>query len=205
MEFNIIKRDPYWITDRKVCTFYFQVDKSPKLEKVRMLYLKDLKPGGAYVFFEDRFAKIYPYYKTFIEDTKLGTQFIKEIEKWRRGGSYRKTHPIVLDKLGELRKERDNIAKRKLELDKEIELELKKKKEEEILEYKEDVDNETLTMFLDGLNDLISNKYCLRNLSINKQVYIYDKEKGKYRLKCRIFDDKIEAEDIDPNELRSII
>ena len=206
MDINIIKRVPTWITDGSKCTFYFQVDKKPALHKIPMIYLKNV-PKGKYYFFNDNRKKSY-YEELIMNDEKLKEDFLKEIEKWRLGGSYRRAHPISLDRLGELKKERDIVAKRKLELDREIEAEMERSIESKVIEYKSDIDYKSLKEFVDKINKVISESgFSIRSLSCYDfgNTYVYDTKKEKYIAKCDIYDDMIETKELCLSDVRRFL
>ena len=183
MEFNIVRRRPKYLTEGCTCIFDFQVDSKPEIYQVEMIYTKRI-PHGIYYFKSEnkRSADI----DLFKDREDLRTEFRKELEKWSKGGSYRKTHPIILDKLGELKEERLKLYKREKEISDEIKIEEEKQREIKLKDYKKDIDFKLVNDFVELVDKFLEHsRFCLRNVNYD-DLYLYD--------------NGIEVEDIEPRK-----
>ena len=98
--YNIISKYPKGNDRRKTYNIKYQVDNQPEIYEVTMIYveLRDEKPKYVFLLVKD------PEYKTFrlagnnpkyVETSHQKDIFIEEVRKFQKGGSYRKTHPII--------------------------------------------------------------------------------------------------------------
>ena len=198
MEFNIIGRRPKYLTEGCNCIFDFQVDQKPEVYQVEMIYTKGISHGIYYFKSENKKSADIDLFK---DRADLRSEFRKEVEKWSKGGSYRKTHPIVLDKLGKLKKEQFELWEKERKLNDEIKNEENIRREKKLKEYKENIDFKLVNTFINKVNKFLKDsRFCLRYIDY-EGLYLYDKIIQKYIVKCNLYDDEITTEEIGLNKI----
>lgn len=135
------------------------------------------------------------------------TKFLKEIEEWQKGGSYRKTHPIVTTKLEDLKLQRQNLEDELRKIEKEIEEQKLFEINEKIRDYQDDKDIKSINKFKNEFNKLLKGRYCIKMLWIDDKYIpiLFDNKVNKYRGKIKFFDDEIEIEELTNNILKYLL
>lgn len=185
MKFNIISREPYWLQKHKEYTFTYQENGQPERHKIQMIYVG----YGKYYFLSSSLDT-----KSWSDDEEARDEFLNELHLWSKGGSYRKTHPIVTTDYEDLLEERKVLQSELLKLENKI---MKANEEERMKKYNKycsDTDTKTLSNFEKSLNDLIGKDYCLRRIYYRDVTYlsVYDLKEEKHRAIITLYDDQIE-------------
>lgn len=203
MEFNIIKRSPVWLQYNKEYTFEYQILGEPKRYKINMIYLSFYENNikkSKFVFISGKSLYENIHFNESNKDClKNRDDFINEISKWQKGGSYRKTHPIAHSRLDLLREEKKGLESRLKTLEFEINNEKIANKKERIKNYQSDLDIKSLNKFESDLTNIIdSNRYCISERYYNGDLLllIYDLEKNKYRKIIKFYSDCVSFEEI---------
>ncbi len=194
MEFNIISREPLWLQPNKTYMFTYQEKGKAAKERIEMLYA-----GRRQYYFMEYSLKC----KSWADDKESRDNFIKEIGLWSKGGSYRKTHPIINTPLEDLREKKENLLKQIREVENQLEKEKQKDEERRMKEYISDIDKPSLDKFNKELNDLIDKEYCLREVYGPydiRYITVYDKKADKHRAIVKLYDDEINFKDL-PDDL----
>lgn len=153
--------------------------------------IEDKKRIGKYAFIE---GKTKGFGIDTVEDR---SEFLEELKKFQCGSSYKKSHPIKLTKLEELKQKeqqlKDELSKVRYEIDKEnanIFNEKALKYDSLLKKYKEELNvfiNELKTLFTSVDISINPNpRYCLKYLSLYGDICIWDKieDKPMKRLIC---------------------
>lgn len=176
-KFNIISKYPKGQVGNTKYVFKFQIDNKPKIYSIDMVYLdfREDEKEHTWAFMSGKDSEwISP------EDRK---EFIEEIPKFQKGGSYRKTHPIAYSDIESLRLEISKKQSEIYELNKKIDNLKYEKSKEFISKYRDNIDEDRLKKFEDGLDDLyFSTGYCikLRDRNGNTDIMLYDTNKHIY-------------------------
>lgn len=143
-KFNIIEKYPKGQNENIIYTFIFQKDNKPKRYEAQMVYL-GFREGPKWAFLDGMCGDL-------TNDER--SEFIQEIPEFQKGGSYRKTHPIVYSAIEEVRnnliaKERE-VQELKSKLDK-----LQSAEKTRIVnEYEKTLSTAKCKLFEDELNRL---------------------------------------------------
>lgn len=172
--FTIISKTPKGKKSNVVYTFTYQRSGNPELLKVQMLWLDFRKGQETWAFMDGREAD-----KLTLEERK---EFIAEIPKFQKGGSYRKTHPIAYSKSGAIKqsikhKEYElQMLKDELYNTEQKELDIKCNKYKEMIDSKKlDFISKELKKIEEKTNCVILVKYvdgCCKSIIFDKDLSI---------------------------------
>ena len=146
--------------------------------KADMMYIEDEDYNkGGYVFIADRKYK-------HIETPTDRQLFCEAISDYQKGGSYRKTHPIVESQSMILKRRREELKSELSSIDKKIWDAENKEREEKYKVYMEDVDLDSLNAFTEKLKEVLDSntRYKLQprlRLFDGYSIEIYDTELEK--------------------------
>ena len=93
-----------WLQNHKDYVFTYQIQGEPTKYKVKMIYISvgDSKPK--FFFLDDRSLRDNPHFNEGFPENR--SKFREEIERWQKGGAYRKTHPIITSRIEDLREQK---------------------------------------------------------------------------------------------------
>ena len=104
-EYNIISKHPKGNIVGAKYKIEYQIDNQPERYTTEMIYFKSSK------MFQGKDC-CYVFYSV-AEGVKTNddrTRFVDELNKFQKGGSYRKSHPIIYTELERLERERDKLS-----------------------------------------------------------------------------------------------
>lgn len=201
-----------WLQLNKIYTFTYQVDNKSERYKVELIYV-NIQGKNRFVFLDNGLLKQNKHLSDNFLDNR--TRFIKEIEKWQKGGSYRKTHPIAYSNYEKLKLKRRELEDKIDEIDREIGSEERKILEDKIKEYQSDIDEDSLDGVKKELSSLINkcklllekSKYSIikRYYHGNPVLLLYDEVKHKYRFKVEFYSGQIYYEEIPESILIELV
>lgn len=167
--FTILSKSPKGQKSNVIYTFEYQRTGSPEIFKVQMLWL-DFRAGNeTWAFMDGRYAE-----KLTLSERK---EFIAEIPKFQKGGSYRKTHPITYSKSGLIQQ---SIKHKEYELQvlkDELDNVLKEELNVKCSRYKKLIDNNKLDFLSKQLNkafDKTGYMVKLKYIGYGYKVVVYD-------------------------------
>lgn len=166
--FTIVSKAPKGCKRNVVYTVTYQRSGEPEIYNVKMVWL-DFRDTPTWAFMDGREADLLTN-----EERK---EFIEEMFKFRKGGSYRKTHPIAYSRIDELK---NTIKEKEYEIY-EIKKEIDKLEEAELTalcdKYEKYIDNKKIDKFEEGLRNLEEKTgYMLKkkNFLYNTDIVVYD-------------------------------
>lgn len=206
MEFNIIKREPMWLQNHKDYVFTYQIQGEPTKYKVKMIYISvgDSKPK--FFFLDDRSLKDNPHFNEEFPENR--SKFREEIERWQKGGAYRKTHPIITSRIEDLREQKLKLEEQLKETEREIEKEKLYELNKIIENYQNDLDQDSINKFKDDFKWLLEGRYCIKMIWLKDDGYtplLFDNKCNKYRGKIIFYDDEIEIKDLPEKDLKYLL
>ncbi len=169
--FTIISKTPKGRKSNVVYTFEYQRTGKPEIFKVQMLWLDFRKGNETWAFMDGRESE-----KLSIEERK---EFIAEIPKFQKGGSYRKTHPITYSKSGLLKQ---SIKHKEYELQV-LKDELESAENKELVckcnKYRNMIDTKKLDFISKQLSKIEEKTNCiirLKYVGYCSKIIIYDRD-----------------------------
>lgn len=173
-KYNIISKDLIGNQSNKVCEVVYQVEGQGYKEFKTNLVCLNIKGEIVYAFLEGQEGD-------FTGSNNDKTEFLDEFYLFQKGGSYRKTHPIMksekqilLDKKNKLNNDIDDI-------DREIRKVENKMRSEKYITYNDDIDRESLNLFLSNIKNCFNgnDRYKLQlvaHVFDGIKLMVYDKE-----------------------------
>lgn len=210
MEFNIIKREPVWLQERKDYTFIYQIQGEPKKYKIDMVYLSVGGNKPQFYFLDNKTCRENKHFSSGNEDvdTENRNKFREEIEKWQKGGAYRKSHPIVTTRMEDLREQKQKLENQLKDTEREIEKERLYELSKIIDNYQSDLDEDSINKFKDDFKWLLNGRYCIKMIWLKDDGYtpvLFDNKCNKYRGLIKFFDDEIEIKDLPEKVLKYLL
>lgn len=170
--FTVVSKLPKGQKSNIIYTVTYQRSGKPEMYTVKMLWLDFREDEPTWAFLDGKEAD-----RLSNEERK---EFIKEMPKFQKGGSYRKTHPITYTEKESLRQ----LIKQKESEIYNIQQEIDKIENEEakslVNKYNKLIDCDSLDLFENELRELESKTgYVLKkkNLAYNTDVVVYDTNK----------------------------
>lgn len=173
-KFNIISKYPKGQKRNVIYTFSFQMNNKPRMYNVEMVWL-DFRDKPTWAFMSGKESD------WLSQDDK--NEFILEISKFQKGGSYRRAHPIAYSDIESLRLDIKKKNTEIWELNQRIE-ELEEEQCTKLVDkYRKQIDEQTLKSFEDGLTKLMDDTgYILKMKQglFDNKIMIYDAKKHIY-------------------------
>ena len=171
--FTIVSKYPKGQKGNTIYLFKYQRDNKPRIYEAKMVWL-DFRPDRpTWAFMDGKEAQMLT--------NKEREAFINEIPKFQKGGSYRKTHPIIHSKSEDIRNEIKQKEKEISQLKEKLDQEEDKNKEELSERYKKYLDKNKLHLFIKGLEklknntDYIMSKDCFNTRLLGTGMIVLDK------------------------------
>lgn len=206
MEFNIIERTPKKINRyTQKYTYTYQMNGESTKHKVQLLYIKSMEQKWFFIA-GDKPDPIF-------DKDNNKEKFIEEIKKWQKGGSYRKLNPTVKSTVDNLKSKRKELEHSIRDIDEEIKKVEKEEREKIAKEYMSDFSDKEVA----SLNKLRNNveKYLngensrymiqIRYYNDTPKLFLFDKEKQKYRYVVWLYSDRISFSELDDEMIKMFI
>lgn len=202
-KYTIISKSPKGNKENYVHKIKYQVaGYGTNVYETHLMYLNLRDEGGCrYVYLNDRIGE-------HIDSNEDKDEFLKELSKFQKGGSYRKANPIKKSQSMILRDKKRKLEADLSDLDRKIREAENIERQQVFKSYKEDIDYNTLTEYTDGLAKIINSndRYYMKPImhiwdgykieiwdnQLNKPVYIGVIDK----------DNKISFRDLDDYEIK---
>ena len=194
-KYNIISKSFKGNIENKTCVIEYQVDGyGAERFTTSLVYieLKD-KAGPRYVWLADGMGK-------HIDTEEDKKNFLNEFEQYQKGGSYRKTHPIIYTEIENLKREKQKLQSRLTSVESDIRRAEDAVRRKKFSNYTDDIDYDTLDKYIEGFTetfkpndryyiDIIQHmwdgiKFMVMDKKLNKAVKVgmYDADTGiKFR------------------------
>jgi len=150
-KYVIVDKYPKGNNEYKTATISYQVDGyGYEVFKAEMIYI-DSEDITTYAFLSTN-----KYWH--IDTQEDRDEFCNEIKLFQKGGSYRKTHPIIKSKSMELKEKKSKLNDELCKLDKEIREAEEDERQQKFKVYAEDINYNSLVPFVSNLSKALTDK-----------------------------------------------
>lgn len=142
-----------------------------------------------------------------LNTTEDRAEFLDEFYEFQKGGSYRKTHPITYSNIELIQQEIKEHDDKIYELKRKLDEEKVKAKHLKFEHYYEDVDTETLNIYVESIkNAIMSNdRFYVSGIEFNiwegHRVFIYDRDLQKPVKIITIRDGNVDTRDLTEDDM----
>ena len=177
-KYNIISKSFKGNIENKTCVIEYQVDGyGAERFTTSLVYieLKD-KAGPRYVWLADGMGK-------HIDTEEDKKNFLNEFEQYQKGGSYRKTHPIIYTEIENLKREKQKLQSRLTSVESDIRRAEDAVRRKKFSNYTDDIDYDKPNdrYYIDIIQHMWDGiKFMVMDKKLNKAVKVgmYDADKG---------------------------
>ena len=148
-KYNIVDKYPKGNNEYKMATISYQVDGyGSDIFNAEMIYINN-KNITTYAFLS---TKTYPH----IDTDEDKDEFWNEIKLFQKGGSYRKTHPIIKSKSMSLKDKKHKLEDELCKLDAEIRDAEEQERQQKFKSYTSDIDYDSLYKFTENVTTVLN-------------------------------------------------
>ena len=155
-----------------------------------------------------RYCFIADRYGYGLDTSEDRAEFLDEFYEFQKGGSYRKTHPILYSNMEVIKQEIKEYDDKIYELKRKLEEEKEKAKQIKFEHYYEDVDIEAVNIYVENIKKAFEedSRFYVSGIEFHiwegHRIFIYDRELQKPVKIITVKDGKVNFRDLDVDDMK---